>query len=70
MDISDRNEVINATIKILDRYGIKNSDGWYNQDEEEGAELYESIKAGVVEVYDVDDNEMNDIIDEILNEIL
>lgn len=70
MDISDRNEVINATIKILDRYGIKNSSDWYGQDEEEGAELYESIKAGVVEVYDVNDNEMNDIIDEILNEIL
>ncbi len=70
MDISDSNEAINATIKILDRYGIKNSGDWYNQDEEEGAELYENIKAGVVEVYDLDDNEMNDIIDEILNEIL
>ena len=35
-------------------------------DEEEGLELYEDLKAGVVEVFDLDDDEMGEILDEVL----
>jgi len=66
MDIEQRNAVTDAVIKILDRYGIKSSDDWYNQDEEEGAELYENMKAGVIEMYDIDDEDMEDILEEVL----
>lgn len=68
MDIDERNAAIDAVIKILDRYGIKNLDDWYNQDEEEGAELYEDMKAGVVEMYNIDDDDMGEILDEVLGD--
>lgn len=66
MDIEQRNAATDAVIKILDRYGIKSSDDWYNQDEEEGAELYDNMKAGVIEMYDIDDEDMEDILEEVL----
>lgn len=67
MDINQRNAATDAVIRILDEYGIKNSDDWYNQDEEEGAVLYENLKAGVIEKYDIDDGDMEEILDEVLN---
>lgn len=66
MDIEQRNAATDAVIKILDRYGIKSSNDWYNQDKEEGAELYENMKAGVIEMYDIDDEDMEGILEEVL----
>ena len=66
MDIEQRNAATDAVIKILDKYGIKNSNDWYNQDEEEGLVLYEDMKAGVIEMYDIDDDDMEEILEEIL----
>ena len=56
-----------ATAKILKEFGVYSEDDWYNQDEVEGAVLYENLKAGVVEEYDVDDDDMNEILEELFD---
>lgn len=66
MDIIKKEEATRAVLEILYEYGIKTYDDWYNQDEQESLELYESMKAGVIEVYDISDDDMENILGEIL----
>lgn len=66
MDREDYEEIKQEIMKILDRFKIASSEQWYAMGEEEGLELYEDLKAGVVEVFDLDDDEMGEILDEVL----
>ncbi|MBR1390180.1 MAG: hypothetical protein IJ567_01795 [Lachnospiraceae bacterium] len=51
---------------ILEEYQIKTAKDWYDQDEEKGLELYENLKAGVMEEYDLNDDQMGELLDEVL----
>lgn len=67
MSKKDKIAAKKAAIGILNEYGIKNDNDFYSQDEEEGAELYENLKAGVLEEFNLDDEDMAEILDEILS---
>ena len=56
--------------EMLAGYGINNYNDWDNQDEEEGMELYENMKAGILEEFGIDDNDMNNILEEIFDQYL
>jgi len=55
-------------LSILEDLGIKSQEDFENQSEEEGEELYERIEAGILEVYDVDEETLEELFDEILGE--
>lgn len=67
MDKEEKQLIINETIKMLDEYGVGSYDDWDNQDEEESMELYENMKAGILEKFGIDDEDMNIILDEIFD---
>lgn len=56
-----------AAEKIMHEFGVYTEEDWYNIDGEEGMELYEEMKAGVLEEYDLTDSDMEDLLDEIFN---
>lgn len=66
MEINQQDEIKNTMLKILAEFNINSTEDWYSQDEEEGLELYESLKAGVLEEYNLTDNDMEELLDEIL----
>ena len=70
MDKEEKQLIINATIEMLTGYGINNYNDWDNQDEEESMELYENMKAGILEEFGIDDNDMNNILEEIFYQYL
>ena len=70
MDKEEKQLIINATIEMLTGYGINNYNDWDNQDEEESKELYENMKAGILEEFGIDDNDMNNILEEIFDQYL
>lgn len=70
MDKEEKQLIINATIEMLTGYGIHNYNDWDNQDEEESMELYENMKAGILEEFGIDDNDMNNILEEIFDQYL
>lgn len=70
MDKEEKQLIINATIKMLEEYGISNYNDWDNQDEEESMELYENMKAGILEEFGIDDGDMNSILEEIFDQYL
>ena len=70
MDKEEKQLIINETIKMLDESGVSSYDDWDNQDEEESMELYENMKAGILEKFGIDDEDMNIILDEIFDEYL
>ena len=70
MDREEKQLIINATIEMLAGYGINNYNDWDNQDEEEGMELYENMKIGILEEFGIDDNDMNNILEEIFDQYL
>lgn len=70
MDKEEKQLIINATIKMLEEYGISNNNDWDNQDEEESMELYENMKAGILEEFGIDDSDMNSILEEIFDQYL
>ncbi|MFG6347097.1 MAG: hypothetical protein K1W15_00085 [Lachnospiraceae bacterium] len=70
MDKEEKQLIINATIEMLTGYGINNYNDWDNQDEEESMELYENMKAGILEEFGIDDNDMNNILEEIFDQYL
>ena len=47
---------------------IKSQEDFENQSEEEGAELYCRIEAGILEVYDVDEDTLEELFNEILGQ--
>ncbi|MCI8408453.1 MAG: hypothetical protein HFJ09_04180 [Lachnospiraceae bacterium] len=67
MNKNDKIAAKKATIKILNEYGIKNDNDFYSQEFEQRAELFENLKAGVLEEYNLDDDDMDEILDEILS---
>lgn len=67
MNKKDKIAAKKAAIEILNEYGIKNDNDFYSQDDEEGDELYENLKAGVLEEFNLDDEDMDEILDEILS---
>ena len=70
MDKEEKQLIINATIEMSTGYGINNYNDWDNQDEEESMELYENMKAGILEEFGIDDNDMNNILEEIFDQYL
>ena len=70
MDKEEKQLIINATIEMLTGYGINNYNDWDNHDEEESMELYENMKAGILEEFGIDDNDMNNILEEIFDQYL
>lgn len=67
--LSDREgmeEIKQEIMKILKECGINSAVQFEATDGEEGNVLYERLKAGVVEVFDPDDDEMGEILDEVL----
>lgn len=66
MNREDYREIKLAITKILKQYKVISVDQWYAMDEDSGNELYESLKAGVVEVFNLDDEEMGEILEEVL----
>ena len=65
----DYNEIKLEILKILKEYKITSSEQWYTTDEETGSVLYERLKARVVEVFGLEDEEMEWILEEILEEL-
>ncbi len=55
-------------ISILEDLGIKSQEDFENQSEEERAELYCRIEAGILEVYDVDEDTLEELFNEILGQ--
>lgn len=62
----DKEEVIRETTEILAEQGIKNSDDLYSKSGDELAIVFETLKSGVLEKYDLNDDDMEDILEEIL----
>ncbi len=56
-----------ATAQILKEYNILSSKELYSMDSYTGCILYQNLKAGVLEQFDIDDEEMDRILDEILD---
>ena len=61
------NEIKQATAKILKEFGILSSDDFDSMDGNTMCVLYENLKAGIVEEFDVEESEMNKILDDILS---
>lgn len=61
---------IQETMNILIDFGIKTKEDLDFQDEEEGAVLYETMKAGVMEQFDIEDKDMEKIFDTVVEEYL
>ena len=63
-----RETIKDATIKLLREYGIVTEADFQNLDEEEGAVVYENLKAGIMEEYDMDWDELDELLAEIFDE--
>ena len=61
------NEIKQATAKILKEFGVLSSDDFDAMDGDTICVLYENLKAGILEEFDVDESEMNRILDDILS---
>ncbi|MBD5087873.1 MAG: hypothetical protein HDT30_03505 [Clostridiales bacterium] len=67
MNKKDKIAAKKAAIEILNEYGIKNLNDFNSQDDEEGDEMYGYLKAGVLEEFDLDDEDMDELLYEILS---
>ena len=61
------NEIKQAAAKILKEFDILSSDDFDAMDGNTICVLYENLKAGILEEFDVDESEMNKILDDILS---
>ena len=66
MDREDYAEIKREIVKILKEFKIESSEQFETMDGEEGLVLYENLKAGVVEAFDLDDDEMGEILEKVL----
>lgn len=66
MSINERELAKKAALKILKDFGINNGEDFLARGEEDVAVLYENLKAGVLEEYDIDEDDMEEILNEIL----
>ncbi len=60
------NEIKRATAKILKEFGIISSDDLYSKGNTICV-LYENLKAGILEEFDIDKSEIEKILDDILS---
>lgn len=67
MNKKDKIAAKKVAIEILNEYGIENLNDFNSQDDEEGDEMYGYLKAGVVEEFDLDDEDMDELLYEILS---
>ena len=66
MDMHDKEAAVREATEILAEQGIKNSDDLYTKSGDELAIVFETLKSGVLEKYDLSDENMEDILEEIL----
>jgi len=68
MNEEERNNAKREIAKILREYDITSGDDYDAIDEETGSMLYESFKAGVLEEFDIEETEMDELLEEVLEE--
>lgn len=61
-----KDEIRQAIINILEEYNITSIESLEAMDEELGAELYENLKAGVLEEFDLKESVMEKIFNEVV----
>lgn len=66
MNMFDRGAAIKETEEILTELGITNSDDLYAKSGEDLAVVFETLKSGVLEKYDLRDEDMENILEEVL----
>lgn len=59
-------EIRQAIVKILEEYNIMSAKDFETMDEDTGCELYESLKAGILEEFNLDNDEMDAVFDKVL----
>ncbi len=69
MNREDEEEIKQAITKILKQYKVMSMVQFETMDEDDGNELYESLKAEVVEEFNLDDDEMAEVLEEVLESI-
>ena len=69
MDREDYEEIKQAIAEIFQEYNVKSLEEWDAMDDDDANALYENLKAGVLETFGLDDDEMAEILDEVLEEI-
>ena len=67
MNELERHKVKEAVIALFNDHGITNLEEFESLDEESGAELYEDLKVGVLEEFEVDLELINELTEEILS---
>lgn len=68
MGRTDREAAKAAAEHILKDFGILTMEDYENLEEVDGAVLYENLKAGVLEEFDVEEDELWEILEEIVPE--
>lgn len=66
MNKEQRNEVKLAIKEILEDFDISTVEDFMSEATDSG--LYEALKAGILEEYGLDDDEMGELLDEVLEE--
>ena len=61
-----REEIKQAIKAVLEDFGVKTTEEFRELDPDSG--IYEDLKAGVLEEFDLDDDEMGELLDEVLEE--
>lgn len=64
-----KDEIRQAIIKILKEYNITSVESLEAMDEELGCELYENLKAGVLEEFDLKEAVMEKIFNEVVQSL-
>lgn len=66
MNREQRIEIKRAIREILEDFDIKTEEDFMSDAKDSG--LYETLKAGVMEEYSLNDDEMGELLDEVLGE--
>ena len=68
MEQEDYEEIKKAIAEIFQEYNVMSLEEWDAMDDDDANALYENLKAGVLEAFGLDDDEMAEILDEVLEE--
>ena len=66
MNEEQRNEIKSAIEKILAEYNVITDEDFESLKEETILEVYENLKVEVLEEYNLDNDEMDELLDEVL----
>ncbi|MGG7073429.1 hypothetical protein U5B43_04080 [Campylobacter sp. 9BO] len=66
MDKNKKDKICQTIVQILQEYNVASIDKYEAMDEEIVSELYESLKAGVLEEFKLSYEELEEIFDEVL----